>query len=217
MDSEKRNKLICLVGDIAEALQGQWEMTPFPEDWGRLGAWLNETKTKAILSIGESQSARTHDTQLDVSTDYPRDRQGNSAYEPRPKISVSSSKSGSQIARDIERRLLPEYLPILEKVLKRYAASDEYEDKTSQIARQIASLVQVKLDPKSDAISFYHSPYKIFARTMSQAQPVDDDEVEITLRLDVNTSLKVLNQLIHGRFETPDLTNLDVDDSWRRR
>ena len=39
---------------------------------------------------------------------------------------------------------------------------------------------------------------------MSEAKVVGGDEVELTLRLDPETTLKVLNQLIHGRFELPE-------------
>lgn len=209
MDLQRRERILALVADVAESLDGEWILKPFPEDWGRVGAWLHEARSQAILVVGESQSSRKEQDRLDVSTDYPKDRDGNTAHEPRPKITVSASKSGAQIARDVERRLLPEYLPLLEQILRRHAAYDSHEDEVRRIARQVAKLVQVKQDLKSPTVSFYHSPYKIFQHTMSQAQVMGDGEVEITLRLDVATGLKVLNQLIHGRFESPD--DLDVE------
>jgi hypothetical protein len=215
MDFAKRDRLIALAEQVAEALPGAWDVKPFPEDWGRIGAWLTDPDNKAMLTIGETQSR--HDGRLDVNTDYPRDSQGNSAYEKRPKITVSDSKSGTQIAKDIERRLLPEYLPLLEKVLVRYRAADEFEDKTTSLAKQIANIVQVKHDPKKTTVSFYHSPYKLFQNTMSEASVLDGQEVELTLRLDTETTFKVLNQLIHGRFESPDLDDLNVDDGWRHK
>jgi hypothetical protein len=64
----------------------------------------------------------------------------------------------------------------------------------------------VKHQPKETTVSFYRSPYNIFAETMSEAKVVGGDEVELTLRLDPETTLKVLNLLIHGRFELPETT-----------
>jgi hypothetical protein len=205
MDFAKRAQIIALAEDVAEALPGTWDVKPFPDDWGRIGAWLTNPHTKAQLAIGESQARalNVHQTRLDVSTDYPRDSQGTSAYEARPKISVSAFKTGAQIARDIEHRLFPEYLPLLEKVLARYQAADKFEQHTATIANQIAHLVHVKADPKSQTVSFYKSPYLLFKETMSEAKVLDDNEVELTLRLDTATAMKVLNQLVHGRFENP--------------
>jgi hypothetical protein len=217
MNFAKRAQIIALAEDVAEALPGNWDVKPFPDDWGRIGAWLTDPDTKAQLAIGESQ-ARSKDARtdrLDVSTDYPKDSQGTSAYEARPKISVSASKTGAQIAHDIERRLFPEYLPLLEKVLARYQAADNFEQRTTSIAQKIARLVHVKAEPKSQTVSFYKSPYLLFKETMSEAKVLDDSEVELTLRLDTATALKVLNQLVHGRFEDPDprsLVDLSVYD-----
>lgn len=204
MDFAKRERLIALAEQVAEALPGAWDVKPFPEDWGRIGAWLTDPDSKAQLAIGETQSrpskgivGPTHgDGRLDVSTDYPRDSQGNSAYEPRPKITISSSKTGAQIAKDIERRLFPEYLPLLQKVLTRYHAYDEHEKNASAVAKQIADVVRVKHDPKSETVSFYHSPYPIFSETMSQVQVLGGDEVELTLRLDPDTAIDLLKSLI---------------------
>ena len=204
MDFEKRRVILNLIEEVAESLPGQWDMKPFPDDWGRIGAWLTNPTTKAILAIGESQQLRDKN-RLDVATDYPKDSKGNSAYEPRPKITVAAAKTGTQVANDIERRLFPEYLPILEKVLSRYTIHDEFESETTRIARKIAQIVKVTRDPESATVSFYHSPFKFFAETMSQAEAVGDNEVDLTLRLDAPVAFKVLNLLTTGRFEDPDI------------
>jgi hypothetical protein len=205
MDLAKQAQLIQLAEDIAEALPGQWDVEPFPEDWSRAGAYLIEPKTQAKLSVGESQEYSERNKQkLTVSTDYPRTHDGNTSSARRPKISVSALKTGAQIARDIERRLLPEYLPLLEKEIASNESWREYEGKTTLIATHIANVVKVQRQPKETTVSFYRSPYNIFAQTMSEAKVVGGDEVELTLRLDPETTLKVLNLLIHGRFELPE-------------
>jgi hypothetical protein len=215
MDFERRRELLDLIGDVAEALPGQWDLKPFPEDWGRIGAWLTNPQNQAHLSIGEAQSSSASGLErLDITTDYPKDRNGGSAYDPRPKITVSCTKTGSQIARDIERRLFPEYLPLLKTVLARYSAHDNAEDKSSLLARKIAHVVRVKHDPKSETVSFYRSPCAIFKGTLSQASVAGDDDVELTLRLDATTALRLLNRLTTGRFDDPDLSDIAADDAF---
>ena len=102
--------------DVAANLPGTWAVSLFPEDWGRVGAWLTNPTTQARLAIGESQvyADRNKDI-LHISTDYPKDRDGQTSSAKRPSINVATSKSSVQVARDIERRLFPEYLPILER------------------------------------------------------------------------------------------------------
>jgi hypothetical protein len=207
MDLAKKEQFIQLAAEIAEALPGQWDVTPFPEDWSRAGAFLIDAGTQAKLSIGESQEYSERNKQkLTISTDYPKDHEGRMSSAHRPKISVSALKTGAQIARDIERRLLPEYLPILEKEIASNRSWTEYTGKTTLIAAHIANAVKVKRQPKETTVSFYHSPYNIFTDSMSEAKVVSSEEVELTLRLDPETTLKVLNLLIHGRFELPETT-----------
>jgi hypothetical protein len=196
--------LFTLGQQVASALPGTWTVTPFPEDWGRAGAYLRETESQAILILGESQEySERNKNKLSVQGDYPKDRDGHMTSARRPKISVSGEKTGAQIARDVERRLLPEYLPILEKELAMNARWNESEDKAQDIAEQIARLVRVPRQPRETTVHFYKSPYNIFRETMSRADVVGDNEVEITLRLSGENALMLLNQVIHGRFEMP--------------
>lgn len=197
--------LTALAEQVAEALPGTWSVRPFPEDWGRAGAHLLEERRGAILALGESQEySNRNKSRLTVTTDYPRDHRNQISSAHRPKISVSASKTGAQIAADIERRLLPEYLPILDKELDSNRRWNEYEGKTTALAARIANVVKVKREPRETTVSFYHSPFGIFRDSMSEAKVVGDDEVELTLRLDGDATLKLLNLIIHGRFETPE-------------
>ena len=202
--SISQDEMVALIEQVAEHLSGQWTVDPFPGDWGRGGAWLREDRTGAILSIGESQIwADRHKNLLAIGTDYPKERDGQSSMQRRPRISVSASKSAQTIARDIERRLLPEYLPLLEKEISSTKARQSFEDKTTKIAKQIADLVHVKHKSRETSVDFYHSPYKIFQETMSRAEVVSEDAVEITLRVGSREALMLLNQIINGRFEMP--------------
>jgi hypothetical protein len=112
MNPATQAQLVQLAEDIAESLPGQWDVEPFPEDWSRAGAYLIEPKTQAKISVGESQEYSERNKQkLTISTDYPKTHDGSTSSAKRPRISVSALKTGVQIARDIEHRLLPEYSP----------------------------------------------------------------------------------------------------------
>lgn len=203
-----QSDMTSLAEQVAEHLDGEWSVEPFPSDWGRKGAWLRETGG-AILNLGESQEySDRNKNRLTVGTDYPKEHSERGFSSKRPRISVSGTKTGAQIAADIERRLLPEYLPLLQEALSSIASRKKYESATSAIASKIAGLVSVPHSPKETTVSFYHSPYEIFRETMSEAKVYDEGEVELSLRLPPRDALRLLNMLIVGRFEDPDADQL---------
>lgn len=63
-----------------------------------------------------------------------------------PAISCSLQKTPPQMARDIERRVLPEYKALLEKVLARKAVSDERKRKQHECCQQIADTLRVNTE-----------------------------------------------------------------------
>lgn len=196
--SVRLDLLVSLAEGVGSLLPGSWSVEPFPADWGRAGAYLRERDTQATVIIGESQEYADRDKNLlSVSTDYPRDRDGRPSEIPRPKITVSASKTAEQVARDVELRLFPKYLPLLEREVAKIASQEEYADKTAKLADKIANIVRVRREPKETTVSFYRSPHEVFRETMSSASVVDVDEVELTLRLDADTALKVLDLLVH--------------------
>jgi hypothetical protein len=204
MDPASHDAISRLAQEVATHLPGEWTVIPFPIDWGRRGARLVE-QAGAMLSIGDSQDVSDRQKmRLVVHTDYPRDSGGAMSVARRPSIKVSALKTGQQIAQDIERRLLPQYLPLLEKELERQHAWDKHEMESSSLAQQIARLVKVDVNPTATDVNFYRSPYDLFHETMSGARVIDSNEVELTLRLDGPTALQVLNLLIHGQFRMPE-------------
>jgi len=123
--NRQQGLMLSLAEWVAKALPGVWSVTPFPEDWGRAGAYLNEEQSKAILIIGESQNtADRNKNMLNVRGEYPKRKSGEQIQSITHQIKVSGNKTGSQIAADIERRLLPRYLLQLEREL---AALSRYE------------------------------------------------------------------------------------------
>ncbi len=195
-------ELTSLAEEVAENLAGSWSVEPFPSDWGRRGAWIRGTHGE-ILSIGETQEyAKRNKNILDVGTDYPKEHNERGFPTKRPRISVSATKSGKQIAADIARRLLPEYLSILEKVMSDLSVRRTYEETTSSIASQIADLVQVPLRKRGETtISFYHSPYPALKESMSEAIVVGSDEVELRLHLSPEDAIELLKDILAGQIK----------------
>lgn len=80
------------------------------------------------LSIG---SYGNPEQRIGVSGQYPRDAKGqhiNAPYnEEFPRITVSSTKTPEQIAKDITRRLLPEYRRLLAYVTNQATQANNYE------------------------------------------------------------------------------------------
>lgn len=193
-----QSDMTTLAEQVAEHLAGAWSVEPFPSDWGRAGAWLRG-EADEILSLGETQEyAKRNKNLLDVGTDYPREHGERGFSTKRPRISVSATKTGRQIAADVERRLLPEYRPLLQKVLSDLSSRKSHEDATESIAAKIADLVQVERSSKQTTVSFYHSPYPIFHETMSEARVLGTNEVEISLRLSSDDAIELLKDLLAG-------------------
>ena len=192
-----RTAFLDLIAGVGEHLAGIWELTPNPEDWP-MGAHLVDPKLHTSLYFNH------HEGKLHVSSDLPKDAKGEIPYvegygqfgKRMPSINTSFSKTPEQIARDIERRLMPEYMDVLMKALTRIASSDAYHSKTEGFAGQIAKLVGV--EAKSNKIDFYHSQHPVFNSTISRAE-VHDDDVELELRLSYGMTMEVLEFLISHR------------------
>lgn len=183
------SRLIQMVG---ERLPGNWDFTTNQQSWN----W-GSTLFDAERSLGIFFSLTRDRSKIEISGTLPRDSEGQHAYirhgETLPRIAVGSSKSAEQIARDIERRFLPAWLPRLEEMLQDIGRHEVYKTKTTSVADQIANLVKVKADGKK--ISFYRSPYPVFSESLSGAE-VHGDDVTLELRLSHDHTLELLKWMI---------------------
>jgi len=144
-----RPAFVELIAGVGEHLAGNWEIIPNPDDWP-MGAHLVDHDLHADLYFNH------HEGKIHVSSDLPKDAKGEIPYvegygqlgKRMPSINTSFNKSPEQIAKDIERRLMPEYMDILMKALSRIASSDAYHSKTEGFAGQIAKLVGVENKPQ---------------------------------------------------------------------
>ena len=192
-----RPAFVELIAGVGEHLAGNWEIIPNPDDWP-MGAHLVDHDLHADLYFNH------HEGKIHVSSDLPKDAKGEIPYvegygqlgKRMPSINTSFNKSPEQIAKDIERRLMPEYMDILMKALSRIASSDAYHSKTEGFAGQIAKLVGV--EAKGNKVDFYRSPHPVLNETISRAE-VHEDDVELELRLSYGMTMEVLKFLIARR------------------
>ena len=76
-----------------------------------------------------------------------------------PEISVCGTRGAAAIAKEIKRRFLPEYLPLLQKAIDRRDAANSYEDKTRANLTVLAAIVNAHVPTERDrsTASFYHN------------------------------------------------------------
>ena len=201
--NELRESVIRQAQHIAEYLDGRWTVTPCPYEH-IAGADLQDMEG-AHLYIGTvSEGYGQPITKLHIKGELPKNIKGEEPYvegygqfgKRMPSINVSRSKTAAQIAADIERRLLPEYLEILALAQQRVAESNTYYNKTESMAAQIAKLIEADpSDLRGNKVHFYHSPFPIFQESLGDAE-VSDDDVKLTLRLSHENTLKILRYLI---------------------
>jgi hypothetical protein len=202
MGISTRDDFLDLLAEIAQHLPGRWELVPFPLDYnwgGRLVNHEGQFEGEIIVfSAGYVPLGKSCE-KMEIWGELPKNEKGESPYigygKKIPSINVSTSKTGTQIAKDIERRFLPAYAELFEEAVKTVRSQDAYYSKRDAMALQIAQIVKVDEDRISDGkVDFYRSPYHVFNETLAEAD-VSDDDVKLTLRLSYRDTLDVLKYL----------------------
>jgi hypothetical protein len=186
-----------LVASVGEALPGNWDLKPYGEDNWACALFDLDSHLRLFFRPVEWKDA----TKIEIRGEIPKDSRGQEPYLPSvptghkmPSIKMAGSKSPEQIARDIERRLLPEVIPLVEEALARISQAETYYTKVTSVTQEIAQLLGVSVKPDAKTVSFYHSPYPPFAENIGSAN-IGSDEVELELHLTPDTSLAVLSML----------------------
>lgn len=131
----KRETIRGIIKGIAEALGGCTVADKFGND--------NRTITTPdgfSFHIGWSEYGRDAFTRLNISGEYHAEK----LYDHipygaiRPSIGVSTAKSPATIAKDIERRFLPEYKALITAARERKAKSDDYANRSIANAGKLA-------------------------------------------------------------------------------
>jgi hypothetical protein len=181
--------------EVATHLAGNWSWKPNPADWAP-GGELHEYPSGIVLYV---HNAQARNNVFSIRPQAPKDDRGQVPYvasKDLPSINISHDKSPYKIARDIERRLIPLWAPIYTQALEAIARSNEYHDTSVSVATELANIARVKAPPRGERgrISFYDSPFPIFAEKTSSAE-VHGDEVTIELKLAPEDAITLLKYL----------------------
>lgn len=202
MSISTRNDFLDLIGEVGQNLPGNWELVPFPADYNWGGSLVNHEGQYQDATIVFSAGYVPHGgscEKMEIRGELPKNAKGESPYigygKKMPAINVSTSKTGLQIAKDIERRFLPAYTELLMKAIETVQSEDAYYNKRDAMAIQIAQIVKVDKDRISDGkVDFYRSPFHVFNETLAGAK-VSDEDVELTVSLSYRDTLDVLRYL----------------------
>jgi hypothetical protein len=136
---------------------------------------------------------------LSIGAAWPLDderRQVTSSYDASiPRINVSFTRKPEDIAKEIQRRFLPEWEPLWQKAMARLESSRSHEHSTKSNAVQLAEIVGV--DPsevdRGGKFSLYRS--SIFPESISDVK-VSGDSVTLELHTDVEGAKEILRSLV---------------------
>jgi hypothetical protein len=136
---------------------------------------------------------------ISIGSSWPLDedrRQVTSSYDASiPRINVSVTRTPEAIAREVERRFLPEWKPLWEKSLARLDSSRKHEGETKSNAAELAEIVGI--DPseidKNGRFSLYRS--SIFPESISEVK-VSGDSVTLEIHCDVENAREILRALV---------------------
>ena len=178
------------VGQVGAIL----EMTvEFPSDedmkWNKFAYLIKEHQKIGIRHGGYQNASKFH-----IDGDFPRAENGGySHYGQSPSINVSDSKTPEQIARDIEKRLLPVYLPELEKAIKQVEQANVYDQKRRANIQKMADYFQVEFreDGREPVIYLYGK----LEGLCSKIELVGEDRIKFGLELTPQIAIKVFDLL----------------------
>ncbi len=149
------SQLIQLTKDVAFFLnEGEqtpvWTFKPMDEPYP---TQYISGPNEAELSIRiETYGARKGRIEISGNFHIGRDRQfvdvrewNGSQRSKLPEISVAGDRGAQAIAKEIQRRFLPEYLPLLAKAIVRRNESNTYEDKTRANLATLAEIAGARV------------------------------------------------------------------------
>lgn len=119
----------------------------------------------------------------------------NSVYEPAryTEITCDENKSPEQIARDIERRLMPEYGESLKVVLERIDNEKKYIAKRSAMIQKIANHLGLRVedDDRRDRTR-YPNIWIRYGKAVRNIVAYSDEKVKLEVEADADLAIKIL-------------------------
>lgn len=108
------------------------------------------------VSISVNNGGYKNQNRFSLSVSYPRNCKDERFYTKiYPSITLSESKTAEQIAKDIEKRLLPEYLVELEKCIEGNQRDAFFLNVREETAQKVCKLFNKEYKKGTDQKSFY--------------------------------------------------------------
>jgi hypothetical protein len=159
-------ELVQLTKDIAKELGGAWTFKPLDEPYPT--QYISGPNEAEIAVRIETYGSRKGRVEINGNFHIGRDREfidvreWNHSTSERcklPEISVSGTRGAVAITKEIKRRFLPEYLPLLQKAIEKRDAATSWEDKTRANLITLAAIVNASVPTERDrtTASFYHN------------------------------------------------------------
>ena len=159
-------ELVQLTKDIAKELGDAWMFKPMDEPYPT--QYINGPNEAEIAIRIETYGSRKGRVEVHGNFHIGREREfidvreWNHATSERcklPEISISGNRGAAAIAKEITRRFLPEYLPLLQKAIDKRDAAISWEDKTRANLVTLAAVVNASIPTERDrtTASFYHN------------------------------------------------------------
>jgi hypothetical protein len=116
--------------------------------------------------------------------------------EQRPSITVADTATPERIAKEISRRLLPEYLPLLAKKLADKKAHDDFESNKLATFKAALAVIGYAVEPYNGSVREEKSigPEYIHFRTLNETQ-IQLDRFQITVE-----QLRKINAVVPELF-----------------
>ena len=164
----------------------------FPSDedmkWHK---WAHLTKDHQKIRI--SNGAYQNEHKLHISGDFPRSIKGEPSHYGNPvDINVSDSKTPEQIARDIEKRLLPAYLPELKKAVDQENSTNIYHQKRQANIQKMADYFGVEFKEDKEPSIYVYDRIKGLG---SRIEAYGENTIKFELELLPEVAIKVFDLL----------------------
>ena len=178
-----------------------------PEIANELGCELAERDDSHVVEMKHPEGFRLFFNagwsggydKISIGSSWPLDedrRQVTSSYDASiPRINVSVTRTPEAIAKEVERRFLPEWRPLWEKAMARLESTKKHEGDTRSNAVGLAEIagVDAKEVDKNGRFSLYNST--IFPESISEVK-VSGDTVTLEIHCDVANAEEILKALV---------------------
>lgn len=152
-------------------------------------AYLTDGHKEIIISNGGYQNQG----KLRVRAGFPKTEKGETAYYGEPlEIGVSETRSPDRIARDIERRLMPEYLKALKETIIKIEKINFYNKRQIENLKKLADYfgVEFKTEERNRLTIWVYNKIPGLGSTI---EACDGDTVKFSLEVKPEIAIKIFD------------------------